>query len=302
MNIIKHKNLFFLLSGVVIIPGIISLLLWGLLPSIDFTGGSRLELSYLNSRSINRSKVEQVYKKHGAQIHNIAYLTQNTISIRSTPLDQKTKTKIVEELKLADKGISDKSFDTVGPVIGKETELNALKAVLIASLIITLYIAYTFRAVSRPVASWKFGVAAIVALLHDVLVVVGIFSLLGHFLKVEVDSLFITALLTVMGFSVHDTIVVFDRIRENLRRRVNVPFEIVVNNSILETFNRSLNTSLTVLLVLVALLLFGGENIRWFILALLIGIISGTYSSIFNAAPLLVAWYEWDKRRSRFKD
>ena len=294
MNIIGKKYYYFLLSGIVIIPGLISLLLFGLFPSIDFTGGSRLEISA--AKSLDKNEILQLLRNNG-MAENVQLVDNKTAIIRTVPVDQKTKTKELGILKSKYGEITEKSFETVGPVIGKETESNAMKAVLIASLAITLYIAFAFREVSKPVSSWKFGICAVAALLHDVLVVVGIFSILGHFLSVEVDSLFITALLTVMGFSVHDTIVVFDRIRENLKKNYNLPFDVIVNNSILETFNRSLNTSLTVTLVLLALLLFGGENIHWFIVALLVGIVSGTYSSIFNASPLLVVWYEWDQRR-----
>jgi preprotein translocase subunit SecF len=159
-----------------------------------------------------------------------------------------------------------------------------------------LYIAFAFRNIPPPMNSWNFGVAAIIAMLHDAILLVGIFSILGFLFKVEVDSLFVTAVLTVIGFSVHDTIVVFDRIRENLRRERG-EFEAIVNTSILETMARSLNTSLTVLLTLLALFLFGGESIKLFVLALLIGIASGTYSSIFNASPILVSWYRWRQKR-----
>ena len=296
MNIIGRKNLFFIISGIIIIPGLISLFMFGLKLSIEFTGGSRMELGYKNIKQISRSKIEDVYKKEKIKISTVS-IVNNTVSIRSSQIDQKKRSAIEKDLGVNNKDITVKSFDTVGPTIGKETETNALKAVLIASVAITLYIAFTFRKVSRPVASWKYGICAVIALLHDVLVVAGIFSILGHFFGVEADSLFITALLTVMGFSVHDTIVVFDRIRENLHKNYDNPFDKVVNNSVLETFNRSVNTSLTVVIVLFTLLLFGGEGIRWFVVALLIGIISGTYSSIFNASPLLVVWYEWDKRR-----
>ena len=160
-----------------------------------------------------------------------------------------------------------------------------------------LFIAYSFRKVPRAASGWRFGVCAIIAFVHDVLVGVGIFSLLGHFAHIEIDSLFVTAILTVIGFSVHDTIVVFDRIRENLRRQIGVSFGQVVNDSILQTLVRSLNTSLTAILVLFTLLIFGGESVKWFIVALLIGILSGTYSSIFNAAPMLVAWDEIIRKR-----
>lgn len=297
MNIIGKKYWYFVLSAIVIVPGIISLLLFGLNPSIDFTGGSVLQFSVGKSQSIDRDKVKEIVEKEKAGFQSIKILDSNDAIVRTKPIDQKTKTNIVNDLKKQYKGFSESSFETVGPVIGQETESNAIKAVLIASFAITAYIAFAFRAVSKPVASWKFGVAAVAALLHDLLVVVGIFSILGHFLGVEVDSLFITALLTVMGFSVHDTIVVFDRIRENLKKNVSLSFDEVVNNSILETLNRSINTSLTVLIVLFALVLFGGEGIRWFVIALLIGVASGTYSSIFNASPILVVWHEWDKRR-----
>lgn len=182
--------------------------------------------------------------------------------------------------------------ETVGPIVGKETTENAIKSVGVASLAIILYIAYAFREIPKPYSPWKFGISAVVALLHDVFVVVGIFSLLGHFYGVQVDSLFVTALLTIIGFSVHDTIVVFDRIRENLNKDFRKPFAVVVNESLVQTLGRSLSTSLTVLLTLLALLLFGGESIRWFVVALFVGIFSGTYSSIFNAAPFLVLWEE----------
>ena len=301
MDIIGKKNWFFLLSGLVIIPGLISLLLFGLKLSIDFTGGSRVDLGYENVKNLNQEKLVKVFKDNNVKVHSFQYPDNKTVSIRLDEIDQKKNTKILTELKSLYPQISEKAFERVGPTIGRETEIKALQAVLLASVAITLYIAFAFRKVSRPVASWKFGVAAVVALLHDVLVVIGIFSILGKLFGVEVDSLFITALLTVMGFSVHDTIVVFDRIRENLRKNYDSNFDKVVNNSVMETFNRSLNTSLTVVLVLFVLLLFSGEGIRWFVVALFIGIISGTYSSIFNASPLLVAWYEWDNRRKKKK-
>lgn len=301
MNIIKHKNLYFLLSAVVIIPGLISLLLFGLKLSIDFTGGSRLTIAYTNAKEITASRVENVFTDNKIGVHAITNPSMNTVSIRSEIIDQATKDKLITELRKFDPEILEKGFDTVGPTIGKEAEANALKAVLIASLAITLFIALAFRGVSHPVASWKFGLIAVAALLHDVLVVVGVFSILGKVFGVEIDALFITALLTIMGFSVHDTIVVFDRIRENLKRHIGTSFETIVGNSIMETFNRSLNTSFTVVLVLFSLLLFGGEGIRWFVVALLVGMISGTYSSIFTASPLLVVWYEWDKKRIKKK-
>lgn len=298
MDIIGKKNLYFLISGIIIIPGLISLFLWGLKFGIEFTGGSRLEYSKDAKLKVERIVIEKILKDNTALAHTIA-IEENSVSLRTDPLSTDKKNKIDKAVKKEYKTLKEKSFETVGPSIGSETKNNAIKAVLFASVAIALYIAFAFREVSKLVTSWKYGVCAIAALLHDVLVVAGVFSFLGHFAGVEVDSLFITALLTVMGFSVHDTIVVFDRIRENLKKSINVPFEKIVNNSILETLNRSLNTSLTVVLMLFALLLFGGASIYWFVVALLIGIVSGTYSSIFNAAPLLVVWNEMDRRRSK---
>lgn len=297
MDIIGKKYYYFAFSGIVVGIGLIFIIQFGLLFSIDFTGGSNLEIGVNNVSGINKQVIQRVVESSKVRLENIKIQGSNSVVVRTEPIDQKTKTQILTGIQKEYKDAKEKSFETVGPSIGRETESNALKAVLIASIAITLYIAFAFREVSKPVASWKFGVCAIAALLHDVLVVVGIFAILGHFFGAEVDSLFITALLTIMGFSVHDTIVVFDRIRENLKKNIGLSFGTIVNNSILETLNRSLNTSLTVVLVLLIMLIFGGESIRWFIVALLLGIISGTYSSIFNASQLLVVWHDWDKKR-----
>lgn len=296
MNLVKHKKLYFLISGIVIIPGLISLALFGLKPSIDFTGGSRFEVTF--KQNVDISNVENSLKKENVPVVSVRK-AENVYVVRTEALSQNQKERTSGIIEKVYPGSKELSFETVGATIGKETTTNALYAVLIASTAILIYIAFAFRQVSHPVSSWKFGLCAIAALIHDVLVVVGVFSILGYFFHVEVDSLFITALLTVMGFSVHDTIVVFDRIRENLKKHSSLSFEVNVNNSILETLNRSLNTSITVVLVLVMLLLFGGESIRWFVVALLIGMVAGTYSSIFNASQLLVVWYEWDKKRKK---
>src|SRR3990167_10906304 len=194
---------------------------------------------------------------------------------------------------------TDVRLQTVGPIVSAELTKKAVVAVLVSILAIVLYITWSFRQIPKPTSSISFGICTIIALVHDVILVIGVFAILGHFLNIEIDSLFITALLTVIGFSVHDTIVVFDRIRENLNKQSEMAFEVVINNSLLETMARSLNTSLTAVFVLVALLLFGGESIKTFELALLIGIISGTYSSIFNAAPLLVVWNNLANKKSK---
>jgi len=297
MNIIKRKNWYFGLSLLVIVPGIIAMFLWGLNLSIDFTGGSRLTLSFNNT--VGNNQVQAVGKSLKETKIKVASIEKSDklIFIRTSPMDQNQNSKFMSALSKNFKDVKEQEFETIGPVIGQETALNALKAVIIASILIILYITWSFRQVPKPTSSFRFGVCAVIALIHDVLVVVGIFAILGHFFNVEIDSLFVTAILTIIGFSVHDTIVVFDRIRENLRKMGVSDFPKTVNESILQTIGRSLNTSLTVLLVLIALLLFGGESIRLFVVALLIGIISGTYSSIFNASPLLVLWQEISDRR-----
>lgn len=297
MNIVKNKNIFFALSLLVIIPGVISLLLWGLKPSIDFAGGSRLTLLF--PKTVNEataSQIRSVFVQQKQQLASIQY-ADTRIVLRTPPIDQKRNAELLHALHTKAVDFKEEEFATIGPIIGAETTTNAINGVLLASILIVLYIAWSFREVPKPASSWRFGICAIIALLHDALVVLGIFSLLGHFLGVEIDSLFVTAILTVIGFSVHDTIVVFDRIRENLRRTSKVAFATVVNDSMLQTMTRSLNTSLTVLLVLITLLIFGGESTKWFILALVIGVISGTYSSIFNASLLLVVWHEWNEKR-----
>lgn len=250
-----------------------------------------VDISNLKSQ-ISSGEIKKLFESESIDIGTIQSSGDNSYLFRMKPIDKDKNNKLQEELKKRFGKIQEVRFETVGPSIGKETTENAVRAVVIASIAIIIYIALAFRGIPKPYSSLKFGICAVLALIHDILVVVGIFSLFGHFLKVEVDSLFITALLTIMGFSAHDTIVVFDRIRENLHKLGGSTFAQVVNESILQTLARSLSTSLTVIFTLFALLLFGGESIRWFIVALLIGITSGTYSSIFNAAPLLVVWEE----------
>ena len=297
MDIIGKKYLYFLISLIIIIPGLTSLILFGLNLSIDFTGGTRVTLLF--SKKIERETTNKIRSALMEQKVNVASVetSDRMAFVRTSPMDQDQNSKFLNSISSEFKEVKQTELETVGPTIGKETTVNAVKAVLLASVLIVLYITWSFRKVPKPASSLRFGICAIIALIHDVLVVVGIFSILGHFLKVEVDSLFVTALLTIIGFSVHDTIVVFDRIRENLKKTSGVSFSQVVNDSILQTLGRSLNTSLTVILVLISLLLFGGESIRWFVVALLIGIISGTYSSIFNASPLLVVWEERSRKR-----
>lgn len=285
----RFKWLYFGISLLILIPGIYSLIRYGLRLSIDFTGGSLLEIQATGSANF-----ASVAKDQNLKLNSVQSAGDNTYLLRFQPLSQEDNDKFKKALG----NVSEKRFETVGPLIGRELTQKAILSIILASLFIIAYIAWSFRSIPKPYASWKFGVSAVIALLHDALVVLGLFSLFGHYFHVEIDSLFVTAILTVIGFSVHDTIVVFDRIRENLIKHPNVNFTQIVDYSITETLNRSLSTSLTVTVTLTALLLFGGESIRWFVIALLVGIISGTYSSIFNAAPLLVLWEPRFHKRS----
>lgn len=289
MNLISKRRIWYAISLIIIIPGLIALLAGGLKLGIDFSGGSESEVE----GQLNNTKINELANSSGLKDVTIISTNSNRELIRyRVPNNNNVEAKHQEfKTKLASSNINEIRFDTIGPSVSKDITRNALISIILASIAIVLYIAFAFRNVPPPASSWNFGIAAIIALLHDALLLIGIFAILGRFLGIEIDSLFVTAVLTVIGFSVHDTIVVFDRIRENLRHNKG-DFEILVNNSILETLARSVNTSLTVILTLCALLLFGGESIRLFILALLIGIISGTYSSIFNASCLLVTWQQ----------
>jgi len=290
MNLMKFKVWYLVFSLVIILPGLYYLMSSGLKLGIDFTGGALIEYGFEKSIDVNSLKEE--ISSVGIEVGQISQSLSNSYIIRTKPLEQNQVDTLKSVLSKKFGKVEERRIENVGPVIGTELSQKALIALLLSSLAIVLYIAFSFRKIPRPASSFRFGIAAVVALIHDVLVVVGVFAILGKFLSVEVDILFVTALLTTIGFSVHDTIVVFDRIRENLLKNMGKKFIDVANLSVIQTLGRSLNTSLTVIFVLIALLLFGGETIRWFVVALLIGIISGTYSSIFNATALLVWWEE----------
>jgi len=289
VNIMRFKTFYFIFSLLIILPGLYFLITSGLKLGVDFTGGALLEYKF--SKNINRDDLKQTITKEGIEIGALIP-SGDTYIIRTKPLEQTKINKLKESLSKKYGTIEEKRAEFVGPIIGAELKQKALIALTLSSLAIVLYIAFSFRKIPKPQSSWRFGIAAVVALLHDILIVVGVFAILGKFWGVEVDTLFVTALLTVIGFSVHDTIVVFDRIRENLIKHMGRKFIDIANISIVQTLGRSLNTSLTVVFVLFALFLFGGETIKWFVVALLVGIISGTYSSIFNATALLVWWEE----------
>ncbi len=292
MNIIKYRYWYFLISLLIIIPGVLALAAWGLPLGIDFTGGSLLEISFSGARP-DSALIAETYAQFGIENPIIQPLGDDAYSIRSKAIDDATKGQIVQALEEASgQDVTVMHFTQVSPAVGKEVATRAAGAVGLAAIFILGYITYAFRGVKH---AFRYGTAAIIAMLHDALVVIGMEAIFGHFLGWQADSLFLTALLTVIGFSVHDSIVVFDRVRENSRIYRRLDYETLVNHSLVQTLDRSINTQLTVMLTLFALVLFGGSNIRHFVVILLVGIFSGTYSSIFNAAPILVVWEnrEW---------
>jgi preprotein translocase subunit SecF len=300
MNLIKNRYLYFAISLLVIIPGVIALIVWGLPLGIDFTGGSLLEVQFTSGQPPAIADVAALYNSMSTSTLDISDpvvqpVGTDSLSIRSKEMSDSLKSQIVTALQDKYGGGQDvviQNFTQVSAVIGKEIAVRAAGAVALAALAILLYITFAFRGVQH---AFRYGTAAIIAMLHDILVVVGVEAIIGHFLGWQADSLFLTALLTVIGFSVHDTIVVFDRIRENSNVYRRVDYQTIVNHSVVQTLDRSINTQLTVMITLLALALFGGDSIRHFVVILLVGIFSGTYSSIFNASPILVVWdnKEW---------
>ncbi len=306
MNIIKHRYLYFLISLLVIVPGIVFMALhWNqtgegpLALGIDFKGGSLLEVQFAGMRP-SADEIKALYAEHSTPEQPIADpivqpLGEDAFAIRSKQMDDATKGRLVSsmEARFGSK-VTVLNFTSVSAAVGTEVTRAAGLAILMAAIAILLYLWFAFRKVEH---AFRYGSAAVIAMFHDVFVVLGVEAMLGYLLHWEADALFLTAVLTVIGFSVHDSIVVFDRIRENSNLYRRVDYETLVNHSIVQTLDRSINTQLTVMFTLFALVLFGGESIRHFVIILLAGIFSGTYSSIFNAAPILVVWEnrEWKR-------
>ncbi len=295
MNFMKLRYFYFVLSLCFIIPGLISLALYGVKPAIDFTGGSLLEVKVTGPKatSLNQSDFQSSLNKTYEVIS-----TQHTVSdqyiLRGKQMSNTQKDTVLKTLTLKLAPVQEVRFESVGPILGRELIQKTAVAGLLVSAIIILYIWRQFK-------SLKYGVAAVVAMLHDAIILIGVFSILGKVWNIEVDVLFVTALLTILSFSVHDTIIVFDRIRENVRRHPRATYVDVVNASILETLGRSINNSMTIIIMLTALALMGGQTVHWFAIALLIGAITGTYSSTFTAAPLLVVWDEVARKLKKRK-
>jgi len=301
MNISKNLKYFFILPGLLSLAAVIALGLWGLRPGIDLAGGSLLQVTYQD----NRPPVQQVQKiTEPLELGEVRVqpADQSSYILRTRALAEDEHNQLTAVLGGLG-SMQEDQFTTIGPTIGAELLQKAWIAIVLVVLCTIIFIAWAFRGVSKPVQSWKYGIVAIVTLLHDILVPAGLFAVLGRFVGAEVDALFIVALLTILGISINDTIVVFDRIRENLRfnedKGRREEFEEVVGRSITQTIARSINTSLTVVIVLAALYLLGPVVTKNFALTLIVGMIAGTYSSIFLASPLLVAWQKWSVRGAK---
>jgi preprotein translocase subunit SecF len=292
MDLMKYKKIYFIISALFLVPSIFSLIVWGLRPAIDFTGGSIIEVKNLKCKVQNCNlnlKIEEKIKNR-IDINSIQESSEGTYILRMKEINKEEKEALLALLKQEFGEIEEVRFETLGPTIGKELIKKTVLAIILAAGFILLYVAYRFQ-------DKKYGVCAILAMFHDTLILLGAFSLLGHFLGVEIDTLFVTALLTILSFSVHDTVVVYDRIRDSIKHYPRADFEKLVNKAVVETLTRSVNNSMTIIFMLLCLYLLGGQTIRWFSLALLIGTIAGTYSSTFTAAPLLIIWEDFKKKK-----
>ncbi len=300
MFIVRQRIIFFILSFILIALSIYGVAVYGFRESIDFKGGSITEIRYEGARP-DKSVVESEIAGLGFGGFSVRPSETDRYIIRTQELTDADRTSLVNALSNngAEKLIVERS-NTIGPVAGEELKSKAMKAIVVVVIMIVLFVTFAFRKVSEPVASWKYGLATVVALFHDVVIPTGVFVFLGHFKGIEIDLLFVTGLLAILGYSVHDTIVVFDRVRENLKVNRDIgrkeDFETTVGNSVHQTFGRSINTSLTIFITLLALYLVGGPATKDFALLLIVGVIVGTYSSIFVASPLLVTFQQWQKK------
>jgi len=293
---IKKRKIFFIFSGTLLLISALSLSLWGLNFGIDFTGGSLLEIKFSQERP-TITKIKEVLKEEKLNSLIVQPSREDSYILRFQEIEETVHSQVITKLHTLDKNLEEKRFDAVGPVIGQELKKRTLWAIILSLLAIISYIAWAFRKVSWPIASWKYGLIAVITLFHDIIIVLGIFSILGHFANIEIGVPFVAALMTILGYSVNDTIVIFDRIRENLIKAHKEHFEDTIEHSVKQSYVRSINTSLTTLAVLASIFFFGGETIRDFIMALIAGIFFGTYSSLFIASPLLVVWENWRHRK-----
>jgi len=290
IKFLKFAKLYFIFSGILVVLSILAIFMYGLNWGIDFVGGSVIQVKY--SELPVHEELFNDLSELGLENFSLRFNQDNIVSVRMPDINQELKDTINAYFYQSDSVDKDSiSFESISPIIGNETRTKAIRAVILSIVAIILYVAFVFRKVSRPIKSWQYGIATVIALIHDVLIPIGVFACLGHFYNAEFSIPILTALLTIFGYSVNDTVVVFDRIRENLITHKSDNYREIVNQSLNQTLVRSLNTSLTTLLVLVALYLFGGVSLNFFSLALIIGVIAGTYSSMFLASTLLVEWW-----------
>lgn len=293
-NFTKYRKIYFIFSAILILASIGALLVFGLRPGIDFTGGSILEIEYEEARPSNQEILERLVDFELGNV-TLQPTGEKGVILRIKDIDEDLHQQILGKLGEGETKVKELRFELIGPTIGRELKQKTKIVIAVTLLSIVLYIALAFRRVQRPLKSWQYGIASLLTLFHDILIPLGVFSILGKFYNIEISIPVICALLAVLGYSINNTVVVFDRIRENLFKR-EIYFEEIVNESLNQTLARQINTSLTTLFVVSAIFIFGGETLRYFSLALILGIVAGTYSSIFLAGPLLVAWLRWRRR------
>lgn len=299
-NFIKYSPVYYIVSAILIVVSVACISMYGLKFGIDFEGGSNMEIQFSDSRPSNE-QIQQTLSEFNLGEIVVQPTGAQGALLKFQGVDEETHQKVLAKINEA-YPVAEKSFQYIGPSVGKELRNKTQVAIALVLLAITIYIALAFRKVSKPVSSWKYGITSLIALGHDIIIPVGVFAVLGHLYNAEITIPIVTALLTVLGFSVHDTIVIFDRIRENILRKGMGDFKETVNWSLNQTVGRSLSTVFSTLIVLFSIYFWGGETLRYFALTLIIGISAGAYSSIFVASPLLVTWYNWDqKRRSNKK-
>lgn len=287
--IVRRRKIWFAISAFLVGASVFALIFWGLNLGIDFTGGSLLEVKFSDVRP-SIEEIQSIASDQDLGEVLIQPIGDKNIVLRMKSASEEEHQKLFSAISEKYQDVSEERFDSIGPVIGEELQKKSLMTIVLVIIAIALYIAFAFRKVSYPIQSWKYGAITLLALFHDVIIPLGVFAVLGKFLHIEIGSAFVAAILTVLGYSVNDTIVVFDRVRENLMRGGG-EFEGLVEKSVNETLGRSINTTLTTLFVLFAVFFFGGETIKIFALALIVGVAAGAYSSIFVASPLLVSWY-----------
>lgn len=298
INFINKRRYFYAFSLVISLASIVAISMWGLKLGLDFKGGTLMEVQFASELFPTTDLVREKLAPVELQSLTVQPTVEYGMLLRYLASDEGINDRVLTELKAIDPNLKQLRVDFIGASVSSQIKEQAFSGTALALLGVALYIAWAFRRVSQPITSWEYGLGAIIALAHDIIITIGVFSVLGHFYGIEVGVPFIAALLTILGYSVNDTIVVYDRVRENLlRAKRGTDFEAIVNHSLNETIVRSINTSLTVIIVLIAIVLLGGESVRWFAVALLVGVGFGTYSSIFIASALLVTRYHMKMKK-----